>query len=128
MRELLIKNLHSKDKKRTELFLNEHYEKEGVIQEIEKKTVYRIKSILEFTNASDLDIFLEQKKRENVPPSRFLIRSRDKQTATTRFLYKIVGEQFVLLKDKIVVMKVSQYVKKTVIRKNETEKISTPNS
>lgn len=126
MREILIKNQLSRDKKRTELFLNEHFEKEGVIQEIEKKTVYRIKSVLEFTNVADLDLFLEQKKRENTVPSRFLIRSRDKRTATTRFLYKIVGEQFVLLKDKVVVMKVSQYVKKTITHKNETEKLSAP--
>ena len=108
--------------------MNEHYEKEGVIQEIEKKTVYRIKSVLDFTNIADLDLFLEQKKRENAAPSRFLIRSRDKQTGTTRFFYKIVGEQFVLLKDKVIVMKVSQYVKKIVTRKKEPEKLSTPNA
>ncbi len=121
MRELLVKNRISKDKKRGELFLSEHYEKEDVIQEIEKKTVYKVKEILEFTSISDLELFLNQKNKDGVPTQRFIIRNRDAKTGTLKVTYKITGEQCVVLNEKVVIVKVSQYVKKTIISKKKNQ-------
>ena len=122
MRELLFKNLVSKDKKRTELLLSEHFEGEGLVQDIEKRTVYRVKEILEFTDTSDLELFLSQKNKDNSPPRRFIIKSRTTRTATNKFIYKIVGEQFVVLNDKVFRLEVSQCLKKVIIHKNKNEK------
>ena len=122
MRELLFKNLVSKDKKRTELLLSEHFEGEGIVQDIEKRTVYRVKEILEFTDTSDLELFLSQKNKENSTSRRFIIKSRTTRTATSKFIYKIIGEQFVVLNDKVFRLEVSQCLKKVIIHKNKNEK------
>jgi hypothetical protein len=117
MRELLVKNLVSKDKKRKELFLSEHFEKEGVIQEIEKRTVYRIKAILEFTDISDLELFLNQKSKEDFAEQRYVIKNRSNKSGIYKFIYKILGTQYVVLDDRIIVVFVSQYMKRTLFMK-----------
>ena len=46
MRQLLLRNFISKDKRQSGVLLCEHFEREGTIQEVEKKTVYKVKEIL----------------------------------------------------------------------------------
>lgn len=118
MRELLVKNHLSKDKRRKELFLSEHYEKEGVIQEIEKRTVYRIRAILEFTTVTDLELFLSQKSKEDFASQRFIIRSRNTKTGVHKFIYKTVGNQYVLSDNKAIILYVTQFLKRTIVRKS----------
>jgi len=122
MRELLIKNSISKDKKRTELFLSERFEKGEIIQEIEKRTVYKVKEILEFADVFDLELFLNRKKNEDSFLQRFIVRHRATRAGREQFIYKIVGEQYVIAKDKVFILKVSQYVKKTILLKDNSEK------
>ena len=114
MRELLLKNFVSKDKKRTELFLSERFEQGGIVQEIEKKTAYRIKEILEFTDVLDLDLYLEQKKEQAPSVQRFIIRNRSARGGIDKSIYKIVANQYIVVKDKIIAISTSQYVKKTI--------------
>ena len=114
MRELLFKNYVSKDRKRTELFLSEHFEQDGIAQDMEKKISYRIKDILEFTHVCDLELFLEQKSKEEDCFQTFIISNYNNDAGTAKFIYKIVGEQYLVLGDKILVLKVSQYIKKTM--------------
>ena len=123
MRELLVKNFVSKDKRRTELFLCEHYENNGIVQEIEKKTVYRLKEILEFTDIFDLELFLERKKADIALRQKFVIRHQSKKTGTEKFIYKVVGDQYIVLSDKVVIFKMSQYVKKIIIHKDKAMNI-----
>lgn len=113
MRELLLKNLISRDKKRSELFLSEHFEKDGIVQDFEKRTVYRVLEILEFTDTVDLELYLTQKKKEDSDVQTFIIKSKNRRDGISRFIYKVVGHQYVVLADKIYVMKVSQYIKRT---------------
>ena len=117
MRELLVKNRVSQDKRQRELFLAEHYEKGGVIQEVEKKTVYKVREILEFTHICDLETFLNQEGKRGSPFKRFIIKNHSTKTGTLKIIYKIIGEQYVILKDKILVVSVSQYVKKILIHR-----------
>ena len=127
MRELLLKNLVSKDKRCAELFLSEHFERGGLIHEIEKKTIYKVKAILEFTGVLDLELFVDQKTKENAPTQRFIIRKRDTRAGCDKLFYKVTGEQFIVLNDKVMVLKLSQYVKKTIINKAQVEKFTASN-
>ncbi|HOW35227.1 MAG TPA: hypothetical protein PL155_02270 [Candidatus Omnitrophota bacterium] len=117
MHELLFRNSVSKDKKRTELFSSELMENTGAVQELEKKTVYAVKEILEFTDPFDLELFLNQKKKEGAPPQTFIIRNRNTRQRKDKVLYKVVGSQYVVLGDKVFVLQSSQYVKKTIAYK-----------
>ena len=125
MRELLLKNFVSKDKRRSELFLCEHYERNGTIQEIEKKTVYRLKDILEFTDIFDLELFLERRKEKITERQKFVIRYQSKRTGTEKLLYKVVGDQYIVLNDKVIIFHVAQYVKKIITYKNKALNIAT---
>jgi len=115
MRELLFKNCVSKDRRKTELFLSEHLEKDGIAQDLEKKISYAIKDILEFTDICDLEVFLQQKAEDDHAVQTFIISNYNTKTGMARFIYKIVGEQYLVLGDKILVLKVSQYIKKTML-------------
>ena len=123
MRELLVKNFLSKDKKRKELFLSEHYEKEGIIQEIEKRTVYRVRAVLEFTDIFDLELYLNRKNSEGENScQRFIVRSHNNKTGAHKFIYKTIGNQYVVADNKVIVLYVTQFLKRTIVRK------STPSS
>ena len=121
MREILVRNLVSNDKRRKELFLSECFENEGKLHEIEKRTVYKVKAILDFTSEFDLHLFIDQKLKEESNTQRFIIRKHDKRSGRDGLFYKVTGEQFVMLKDKVLILKVSQYVKKTIIHKDKAE-------
>lgn len=120
MRELFLKNLISKDKKRSELFFSEHFEKEGLIQDIQKKTVYRIKEILEFTDLFDLELFLERKKEDVAFHQTFVIRHYNSKTGCEKFIHKVLGNKYVVFKDRVIVLNISQCVKKTFINKKQS--------
>ena len=121
MREVLVRNLASQDKRRKELFLSEHFENEGKLYEIEKRTIYKVRAVLDFTSEFDLQLFIDQKLKEESNTQRFIIKKRDKRSGRDGLFYKVTGEQFVMLKDKVLVLKISQYVKKTIIHKDKAE-------
>ena len=115
MRELLLKNFVSKDKRQKELFLSEHFESEGIAQDFEKKITYTVVDILEFTDTLDLELFLEQKKKEDLIQT-YVVKARNTRAGINKFIYKIVGEQYVVFADKVFVLKISQYIKRVAAK------------
>ncbi len=97
-----------------ELLLTEYFETENSILHFEKKTIYVVKDILEFTDIFDLELYLSQKKKEAVPPETYIVKSRDQRKGRIKTIYKTVGNQHVVLGDKVFILKVSQLVRKTV--------------
>lgn len=120
MRELFLKNLLSKDKKRRELFFCEHTEQGDCVQDVEKKTVYRIKEILEFTDLFDLELFLERKKEDITSHQTFIIRHYDSKSGCEKFIHKVAGNKYVVFKDKVIILYISKCVKKTIIHKKQS--------
>ena len=116
MRELLFKNFVSKDRRKTELFLSEHFANNGFAQDLEKRITYRIKEVLEFTDIFDLELFLKQKSAQDTPSHTFIVRNQNSQRGTAKIIYKILGEQYLVVGDRIVIVKVSQHVKKTITK------------
>lgn len=113
MREMLLKNLISEDKRRREIFVSEHTQRENLIQDLEKKSVYVIKEVLDVTQDCDLELFLHQKKTEGLfkPAKTFIIKIRDTKQERVKFIYKVLGDQYVVLEDKIYLLGVVQYFK-----------------
>ncbi|MFH1360482.1 MAG: hypothetical protein ABIJ41_05530 [Candidatus Omnitrophota bacterium] len=119
MRELLFRNITSLERKRSELLLSEHFEESCSIQDVEKRMVYCVKETLEFTDPVDLVVYIEQKKKEEEHPHTYLVKTHDTQEGIHKFIYKIVGEQFVVVDDKVFVLKVVQSLKRTVREKRD---------
>ncbi len=119
MRELLFKNSLSCDKKRSELFQTEYFETENSILNFEKKTTYMVKDILEFTDIFDLELYLAQKKKKEIPPQTFIVKNCDKRKARIKIIYKTLSHQHVVLGQRIFVLKVVQFIRKTVSFKKQ---------
>jgi hypothetical protein len=113
MREMVLKNLISEDKRRREIFLSERTERKNVVQALEKKTVCEIKEILEITQDFDLELFLQQKKAEGCskPTQTFIIRIYDTKEEKDKFIYKVIGDQYLVVEDKIFLLHVVKYFK-----------------
>ena len=73
------------------------------MQDLEKRIKYRIKDVLEFTDTFDLELFLDKKSKEESSVRTFIIRNQNTKTGMTKFIYKILGEQYLVLGDKILV-------------------------
>ena len=114
MRELLFKNCISADKKRTELLLTEHLERKRFTLDIEKKTIHAIKSVLAFTHPGDLHNFLKEFKEDHFAPQIFMIKKFNSDKREKKILCKIVGDQVVVLRNFIIILKTTQYVKKII--------------
>lgn len=113
MREILLKNLITDDKRRHEIFVSERSEGKDIVQELEKKSVYVIKQVLEITPDFDGGLFLSQKRREGLfkPAKTFIIKIHDTKEMKDKFIYKVLGDQYVVLEDKIFLLGVTQYLK-----------------
>ena len=115
MRELLMKNQLSCNKRCHNIFFLEHFEKDGFIQDFERKTVCIIKDILEYTDTSDLKLFLSRRKQADPARQIYIVKSSDSLKGSCRLIYKMTGTHYVILRDKIYVFKVIQYVKKSAV-------------
>ncbi len=118
MREMVLKNLISDDKRRREIFVSERTERQNFIQALEKKSVYVVKEVLDVTQNFDLELFLLQKKSEGCfkPAKTFIIKIHDTHEGKDKFIYKVIGDQYLVLNDKIFLLGVVQYLKLEVIR------------
>ena len=124
MRQLLFKNFISKDKRKAELFLSEHFEQNGIIKEIEQKTVYRIKEILQFPHKTDLDLYLKRCPLFKSSVQRFIVRKRTPRQGTENYFYKTIANQHLVIQDKVVILSTIRYIKRTLIRNQNQELFS----
>ncbi len=113
MREMVMKNLISEDKLRRELFVSERTEGKNLVQDLEKKSTYVIKEILDVTQDCDLQLFLQQKKTQGLfkPAKTFIVRIQDSKEGKVKFVYKVLGDQYIVVKDRIFLLGVTQYLK-----------------
>ncbi len=113
MREMVLKNMISEDKRRRELFCAEHSQRNNCTQDIEKKSIYAIKEILEITQDFDLELFLKQKKEKGLfkPTKTFIVKIQNTKEAKVKFIYKAFGDQYIVSGDKIFILNVAQYFK-----------------
>lgn len=112
MRELLFKNLISANRKRKELFMLEHFEEEGVVRELEKRFVYTIKDIFKYRRKKELEAYLNERVEKDSVPQTYIVRSYDSREAREKIIYKITEIQYIVFKDKVVVLQLTQNIKK----------------
>lgn len=119
MRELLFKNFISPNKRRKELLISEHFEAKGVVQDFEKRVVYSVQQVFPYADKKELEEFLNQKVEKDSPPQTFVIKTRDSKGKKETSVYKVTGLQYIVLKDKVVILKAIEIIKKTIRTKNK---------
>ena len=114
MRKLLFKNRISPNKKRKELFMSEHLEDNGVSQDFEKRIIYAVQQVFEYKDKKDLEDFINTKVSKDLEPETFIVKERCTKDKTERVIHKVTGLQYVVLKEKVVVLKILQVIKRTI--------------
>lgn len=113
MKELLVRNFASPNKRKREFLTSEYRHQNGINQRIEKKTIYKVKEILQFTDCFDLELFLKRKKQEILPQT-FIVRSCKKEEGQIKIVRKTISEVYAILDDRIFVIQVSYRAKTTI--------------
>ncbi len=94
--------------------MSEHLEDNGVTQDYEKRVIYAVKGIFEYADKKELEEFLNDKVDNDLDPQTFIVKNRDTQKKSEQLTHKISGLQYVVLKEKVVILKVMQVIKKTI--------------
>ncbi len=112
MREMVLKNLVSPNKRRRELFVSESYRDQGISQKLEKKTIYVVKEVLEITSDFDLQLFINRRRKEGKlkPKQTFVTRVSNNNNAQEKIFYKIYGDSYAVIDDKLFIIKLIQHI------------------
>jgi len=121
MRELVLKNLRSNDKRRKEIFLSESCERKGCLQKLEKRSVYFVKDVMQITDNFDLELYLDQKRNEGMlhPKQTEVIKTHNSKEAKDKFTYKVWGDLYAVLDNKVYLVGLTQYLKLEFIGQNK---------
>lgn len=113
MKELLLRNLISDDRRKKEILLSESCERKGCLQRLEKKSVYIVRDIMRMSDNFDLKSYLDQKKNEGLlsPKQTYIIKSYDTKKSQDKFTYKVWGDLYAILDDKVYLVRLMQYLK-----------------
>ena len=119
MRELVLKNLISPNKKRRAIFLSESYEKEGCLQKLEKRSVCVIKDIVQITDNFDIEAYLDRKKKDGKfnPQQTYIVKTHDSKKLRDKFIYKIQKDLYTVLDNKLYVARIVQNLKVEFIQR-----------
>ncbi|MFC1593931.1 hypothetical protein ACFL38_01225 [Candidatus Omnitrophota bacterium] len=103
MREIVLKNLVSANKRKREVCISESMDESGMTQKMEKRTIYVVKEVLEITSDFDLQLFLLQRTKEGKlkPKQTFVTRVSSQDQAEEKFYYKVYGDTYTIVDDKI---------------------------
>ena len=113
MREMVLKNLVSDDKKRREIFISESLNEQGAIQKLEKRTIYIIKEVLKVTPDFNLQLILNQRQNEGKmqPKQTYFTRISNSNKSEEKFIYKVYGDSYAMIDDKLFIIRLVQYLK-----------------
>ena len=103
MKELLLKNRISKDKKRREYLIDEISLADGMLMHTQKRCVYAIKNEVKFRSWDDLLRWIKIEKEQN--PARFkqtsVVTKSDKESKSGFFEIKVWGTIYAKMDNQI---------------------------
>ncbi|MDP8266513.1 MAG: hypothetical protein P9M07_06160 [Candidatus Aceula meridiana] len=114
MREMTIQNLTSKDKTRNEVLFCEAFEREGIRRALERRNTCKIINVLEFEDQAHAEDFLSRESKKCPPPETRIVHLFNSDLAKDEVIYKISGNQYVVLGNRLFALKVSHSLKKIV--------------
>ena len=96
MRDILYQNLTSDDKRRRDLFVQEMFEKNGIISCTQKKATYIIKKRVPFEDIANIDEWIKRQNQANGPAQRqiYILKTFNSKRAEEGFTCKIVGSLY----------------------------------
>ena len=103
MREVIFKNLTSFQSRKKDIFLQEVFEKDGVLAKTERRCFYFIKNVAELEQKSDIQKWLDA---QNNSPSTakkhfYIFKEHSDAHGEDRLLCKIAGTFYAVVNDKV---------------------------
>lgn len=100
MRELVFKNLTSKDQKRRDLYMSEAFEKDGIRTVTQKHSMYIIGPCTQVINSQNMlgghKITLQNPGPANMRHV-FIFKKRDTKAKTETFIYNVIGRFYAVI-------------------------------
>ena len=99
MREVVYRNLTSVSSRKKDIFLQEVFERDGVIAKTERRCFYFIKGVNHITDQEEMQKWLDtQNQSKDVNKKHFYIfREHNDEHGEDRLLCKILGEFYVVV-------------------------------
>ncbi|MBN2452831.1 MAG: hypothetical protein JXB40_01040 [Candidatus Omnitrophica bacterium] len=99
MREVLYKNLISNNSRKKDVFLQEVFEKDGVIAKTERRCFYFIKSIEHLDKPQDLQTWVAAQTEAGSINKRqfFIFKQHSDQTGEDKLICKILGNFYAVI-------------------------------
>ena len=99
MREVVFKNLTSVNARKKDTFLQEVFEKDGVVAKTERRCFYYIKDILHLEKQEDLQKWIDSQGGSGAVTKRqfYIFREHKDKSGEDRLLCKILGTFYVIV-------------------------------
>lgn len=103
MREVVFRNLTSVNSRKKDIFLQEVFEKDGVVAKTERRCFYFIKEIVRLDKADDLQKWLDSQGGVGKVTSRqfYIFREHSDMSGEDRLLCKILGTFYVIVDNSV---------------------------
>lgn len=101
MRELVFKNLISKDKKRRDLYISEVDERNGVKTVTKRHSVYIIRESRKITDQNELIKWQKEKSVNCKKRHVFIFKKKDTKSKKDSFICDVVGKFYAVVKDEL---------------------------
>ena len=102
MRELVFKNLTSRDHMKRDVFVQETVERDGILASSERRCLYFIKDSIKVDNPTDLTKLVALKKQNECAKKRFhVLKTHDSKTGVDKLICKVKGTFYAVVQDTI---------------------------
>ncbi len=97
MRELLYKNLISKDRNKRDVFVSETVTKNGISASSQRRCLYFVKEKIEIDKTTDLKKLLKMKKYNQDSSKRFhILKVHDSKAGVDKLICKLMGSFYAI--------------------------------
>ena len=103
MREVVFRNLTSANSRKKDIFLQEVFEKDGVVAKTERRCFYFIKDVVHIEQQEDLQLWRDGKNAEGGVNRRqfYIFREHSDDHGEDRLLCKILGTFYVVVDNNV---------------------------
>ncbi len=118
MREIVAKNITSKDRLKKDVSIFEILQKDGIVAKLKKRFLYFVMDVVEVKDPLGIDSLLEERQlaSNTQPPHRSILRLHDTKEGKDVFLYKAMGDLYVVLNNKVFFIRLLHYTRMEFIR------------
>lgn len=127
MREIVARNITSRDRKKKDVLIFETFQEDGLVAKLQKRFLYFVQEVIEVEDPSEIDLLLEERtgSTKAQPPHRNIFRFHNAKEGKDIFLYKTIGDLYIVIGNKVFFIKLLHYTRMEFIRSKQINSLNT---